>query len=383
MADAPVKRRKAGPVTGARGRRVTTGTPVMTRTPRIPRALRALIAGCLIAASATACSTNPATGRSQLITMSEEQEVAVGAKGAPEFLEGNGGEVPSPELRQYVRAIGLKLAQSSERPGLPWEFYVLDSDQINAFALPGGKVFMSRGLLARMDNEAQLAGVLGHEVGHVTAKHIPEQMGQRVAVGVLAVAVGIGTAVATDEEWLGAIGGAAAGGAGMLYLLKFGRSQELEADALGVRYMAGNGYSPAGQLQVMEILNEASKGGSGPEILSTHPLPETRIQRLDQLIKEQYALADRQPDRYAFHPERFKREVTDRLQRLPPPAHTVQSALRELRPSLPLPALAAATAPCGCYAHPAGPDGHAGHAERAPSWLSRLGQRGTSSVPTR
>ncbi|MEM6856010.1 MAG: M48 family metalloprotease, partial [Planctomycetota bacterium] len=110
----------------------------------------------------TGCVTNPATGKSSLNLISEEREIAIGTEAEPQFIQENGGLVESQKLKDYVSRLGLELAAVSERPNLPWNFNVLDSDQINAFALPGGKVFMSRGLLEKMTNEAQLAGVLGH-----------------------------------------------------------------------------------------------------------------------------------------------------------------------------------------------------------------------------
>jgi predicted Zn-dependent protease len=121
---------------------------------------------------AAGCRYNPATGRSQLLLMSSEDAIALGTESKPALILEYGGEVESAQLRSYVSLVGHSLASLTEAdyPQLPWEFTVLDSDVINAFALPGGKVFASRGLLARLDSEAQMAGVLGHEVGHVTAQ---------------------------------------------------------------------------------------------------------------------------------------------------------------------------------------------------------------------
>ncbi len=289
----------------------------------------------------TGCHTNPATGRSQLLGLSRDREIALGQEAAPQFLGQNGGEIPSDEILNYVRGIGRQLASSVEPEfrDLPWEFHVLDSAQINAFALPGGKVFFSRGLMEQMSNEAQLAAVLGHEVGHVTARHISEKMGQTMAVQIGEAAIGIGGAV-SDEDWLKVLGvGAQAGGG--LYLLKFGRDQESEADALGTRYMAANGWNPVGMLQVMEILAKASKGRSGWEILETHPRPETRFGRVEQIIKQDYPNY-KDPAAYRFNQDRFQNIVVANLKRLKPPKH----GRRQADAAMQLPANAIV---CNCF----------------------------------
>jgi len=264
------------------------------------------------------CSVNPATGKRQFNVMSTNQELALGAQAAPEFVQSYGGEIPSSEILGYVGDIGKRLAAVSERPDLPWEFHVVDSPVINAFALPGGKVFMSRGLLEKMTNEAQLAGVLGHEVGHVTAQHIGQQMSQGMvvqAVGIVIAAIG----EKSDNDYMKVLGvGATTGGS--LYLLKFGRDQESEADSLGLRYMSKLGYNPAAQIQVMEILKDASGSGGGVEWMSTHPMPETRITRLESEIKKNYPDHDN-VSKYGFYADRFKAQVLDRVKYLPPAKH--------------------------------------------------------------
>lgn len=263
------------------------------------------------------CSTNPATGRMQFNLISEDHEISLGMQAAPQFLQEYGGPVQQQQVIRHVRQMGQKLAASSERPHLPWEFHVPNSDVINAFALPGGKVFVTRGMLARMENDAQLAGVLGHEIGHVTAQHVNQRMSQALVVA--GVATGLGAAgAATDRDYLTVLG-AGAGAAGGVYLLKFGRDQESEADALGVRYMTQHGYNPWGQVQVMQILQrEMGDGRGGPEFLSTHPYPETRIERLTKLIHEQYPQAS-QRGALTFDQESYVRNVLEPLKALPAP----------------------------------------------------------------
>jgi predicted Zn-dependent protease len=223
------------------------------------------------------------------------------------------------KLQAYVEDVGLRLAKQSQRPNLPWHFTIVDSPAINAFALPGGYIYITRGIMAFLDNEAQLAGVLGHEIGHVTAQHIGQQMSQATVVqGVIA---GLGVA-SQNNQYLQALGlGVQAGGS--LYLLKFGRDQESQADELGVRYMTRLGYNPKAQVQVMQILKAAAGGGEGVEMLSTHPLPDTRIDDLNKLIAKNYPDADA-PGKYQYKAEEFKAGVLDKLAKLPPPKHTGQ-----------------------------------------------------------
>ncbi|MEM6260252.1 MAG: M48 family metallopeptidase [Planctomycetota bacterium] len=264
------------------------------------------------------CSTNEATGRSQFLPLSWSEEVQLGAEAAPQFIEQSGGELPDQSIVQYVRDMGGRLAAQSEMPDIDWEFYILDSQVINAFALPGGKVFISRGLMEKMDNEAQLAGVIGHEIGHVTARHGNERMGKAMIAQGVILAAGIGGAV-SDEEWLQVLGvGTAVGG--QLFLLKYSRSNELEADELGVRYMARSGYNPIGQIQVMEILREASGGSAPPEWLSTHPASDTRISNLEELITKNYPRYN-EDGFYKMGFAEFKQNILTPLSKLPPARH--------------------------------------------------------------
>lgn len=290
--------------------------PAQSRRP-LTRPLQ-LLAGLVLLMSLltlTACSVNPATGQRQFNMVSQGQEISLGQQAEPEFLAQYGGDVPSPQVAQHVSALGAELAKHSERADLPWSFHVVNSPVINAFALPGGKVFVSRGLLEKMSNEAQLAGVLGHEIGHVTAQHIGQQMTRQMGVQAVGAAIGI-AGQQTNNQYLQVLGvGAQAGGG--LYLLKFGRDQESQADELGMRYMTRLGYSPLGQLQVMQILKAEMGSAAGAEILSTHPLPDTRIQRVQAIIKSTYPDAAN-TSAYRLDPETYKRQVLDPLSKLPP-----------------------------------------------------------------
>lgn len=177
-----------------------------------------------------------------------------------------------------------------------------------------------------MNNEAQLAGVLGHEIGHVTARHINDRMVQQVGVTVAAAAIGVAGEVA-DEDWLRVLGVGTQVGGGV-FLLKFSRDDESQSDELGVRYMTKLGYNPYGQVQVMQILKEAQGDGGGPEFFATHPMAQTRIDRLTKLIAEQYPRAGRAGedtdaagtnDLYRFGEASFQKNVLAELEKLPPP----------------------------------------------------------------
>lgn len=276
-----------------------------------------LFALLLMSTMLPACTTNPATGKSSFTgSMTTEKELALGAEASPQFLKEYGGDIPSPAINAYINNLGQRLAAVSERPDLPWEFHAVDSDVINAFALPGGKVFFTRGLLSRLTNEAQMAGVLGHEIGHVTALHVNQRIAQAAALETGVSLLGT-AAEATDSTLLQVLGlgGQLGGGA---YLLKFGRDHESEADELGVRYMTKLGYDPMGQVQVMQILKAASGSGSTPEFLSTHPLPSTRIKELTSIIKKDF------PDRsqYSLREAEFRKNILEPLSKLPAAKHT-------------------------------------------------------------
>jgi predicted Zn-dependent protease len=268
------------------------------------------------------CSTNPATGESQLILVSAEETTKMGVEAKPELIKEYGGEVQSPELRRYIDQVGRRLVRhvEPEYKDTRWEFVTLDSDVINAFALPGGKVFMSRGLLQQLDNEAAVAGVLGHEIGHVTARHVDERISQSMALD-LGLQLGSGL---TDSQ----IALAAGQLFGQGYLLKFGRDQESQADELGLKYMVKAGYDPMGIADVMRVLIAASEGNRQWEMLSTHPDPQRRLDEIMEQINSDYPNTKGNPEYRKFE-NRFERDAAPylpkrsseaRLGVMPPPA---------------------------------------------------------------
>jgi predicted Zn-dependent protease len=244
--------------------------------------LRRIAAVLVLAAAAAACATNPVTGRRELALMSEAQEIQLGRQTDAEIRK-TMGIYDDPDLQRYVQDIGMRLAKSSERPHLPWSFAVVDSPAINAFAVPGGFIYLTRGILPFLDDEAELAGVLGHEIGHVTARHTVAQYSRQTAAGVGLGVLGIfipavGQAAPIAEAGLGAL------------FLKYGRDDEREADRLGVAYSARNGWDPAGvagMLTTLARLDEASGSRRGvPNRLSTHPAPADRVQEVQAFIAE-------------------------------------------------------------------------------------------------
>jgi len=267
------------------------------------------------------CTTNEATGRSQLLAFDRAEEVAIGQEAMPQLVAEYGGEVPDPSLRGYIEQVGVSMVPYTEadNPSLPWEFTLLDSDVINAFALPGGKVFMSRGLAERMTNEAQLASVLGHEIGHVTARHTSERVGHAMGIQVFASVVGAVAGYSSSQIVAEAVP-QIVGAGGQGYLLKYGRDQELEADRLGMRYMVRAGYDPIGLKQTMQILAEAAGDGRQPEFLSTHPHPESRIEQAERLLAREYAETQNNPE-YKLHEGRFRQRFLSIVATLPPARH--------------------------------------------------------------
>jgi len=220
---------------------------------------------------AVGCSVNPATGKRQLTLISEQQEVALGLDEAKKAIA-QYGRYPDDELQEYVSELGLRLAAASERPDLPWGFTVVDDPVVNAFALPGGQIFVTRGILAHFNSEAELASVLGHEIGHVTGRHSVEQMSTAQLAN-----LGLGVAMIASED-VRPYAGMAAQGLQLMFL-KFSRDDESESDMLGLRYMTNVGYDPNEMPKMFVTLDRISAtqgGGRIPVWASTHPNPDRR-----------------------------------------------------------------------------------------------------------
>jgi predicted Zn-dependent protease len=233
-----------------------------------------------VAAITLACATNPVTGKRELSLISEAQEVQMGREGSQSVLK-SVGEVARPEAQALVRTIGSQMAARAERPNLPWEFHLLDDAAVNAFAMPGGFIFVTRGLMTHLNSEAELAQVIGHEIGHVTAKHSVHAMSQQTLTQIGLVA---GSIFSDRVAKLGNVLGA---GAGLLFL-KFGREDELEADALGFRYSLEQRYDVREAEKVFTTLARlrGEEGARIPEWASTHPDPGNRAQTAQKKAAE-------------------------------------------------------------------------------------------------
>src|SRR5678815_2958019 len=228
-----------------------------------------------------ACATNPVTGKRELSLVSEQQEIQMGQQGAQQVAQ-EIGLINDQALQNYLQNVGAALAAKSERPNLPWTFRAVDDPSPNAFALPGGYVFVTRGLLDLMNNEAELASVLGHEIGHVTARHSVHQMSEQQLAQ---LALGVGAILSPTVAQLGNV---ASQGVGLLFL-KYSRDDERQADDLGFRYALNQGYDVRYMDDVfrsLQRLGEASKESPLPSWLATHPGEAERIQTIDSKLAQ-------------------------------------------------------------------------------------------------
>ncbi|MGI9628822.1 MAG: M48 family metalloprotease [Longimicrobiales bacterium] len=234
----------------------------------------------LVLAFTTACAINPATGQRELSFVSEDSEIAMGREADPAITAQMGGLYPDEALQARVTMLGNQLAAVSERPTLPWSFKVLDDDLINAFALPGGFIYVTRGILSHMNSEAELVGVLGHEVGHVTARHSARQITRQQA-GLGAFVLG-----AVFSETVRDNAGTALQGL-QLAMLRYSRGDESQSDALGYRYMTRIDYDPSGISAVMAMLQSTSPSAADmgiPTWMLSHPDPGNRIQANEERL---------------------------------------------------------------------------------------------------
>lgn len=230
---------------------------------------------------------NPVTGEEQYVNITQEQEIALGLQAAPQMAQEFGGEHPSAEAQAIVDQVGEDLVASSiaARSDYPFEFHLLaDENTLNAFALPGGQVFITAGLFGQLDNLDQLAGVLAHEIVHVIGRHGAERIAKEQLTQGLSGAVVLATYDPDNPSSQQTAQVALM--IGQLVNMNFGRADEIESDTLGICLMLDAGYDPQAMVSVMEILNAASQGGRPPEFLSTHPDPGNRIQQIQRSIDD-------------------------------------------------------------------------------------------------
>ena len=258
----------------------------------MPRATRSILVGFLLLFVVTGC------------TISEKEELQMGRQLHPKFEKESGGLYPDQQVQQYVNTVGMSVARYAGRPEMDWRFSVVNSEQINAFAVPGGYIYITQGLLFKMTNEAQLAGVLGHESGHIAKRHTAKQIGRQKTTQGLSSVVGVVGGL-FGYGWAGNITSLA----GSLTLMSYSRGQEHEADIEGLKYMTAGGYNPMGMVQLMKILQSSGGGKGAPEFLSTHPNPGNRVEYLTEEIQKKYFDAARDGK---LGEEEFQRNIGSR-----------------------------------------------------------------------
>ncbi|HED18952.1 MAG TPA: peptidase M48 Ste24p, partial [Gammaproteobacteria bacterium] len=229
------------------------------------------------------CATNPVTGDQDFVLMSESEEISLGAKYNEQILR-EMSVYPDPELAAYVDQVGQRIAKVSHRPQLNYHFTVIDTPTVNAFALPGGYIYITRGILAYLNSEAELAAVLGHEIGHVTARHSVRQQSAATATGIAGTVLGAATGVPGSQDLFSVFGKAMLSG--------YGREQELESDRLGAQYLARSGYDPQAMLEVIGVLKnqeqfeqqrareEKREARAYHGVFATHPDNDKRLQEV-------------------------------------------------------------------------------------------------------
>ncbi len=225
-------------------------------------------------------SYNPVTGETQYISLAPHQEIAMGLQARPELIQQYGGLYPDQSDQDLVDRVGYLLVNSSEARATEWnfEFHLLnDAQTVNAFALPGGQVFITYALYDQLESEGQLAGVLGHEIGHVVARHGAQHMAKAGLTQGLIGAVMAGTGRQDAGRMAQMIG--------QMVNMKYGRDDELQSDHLGIKFMVDGGYDPRSLIGVMEILARSMGGSRQPEFFSTHPNPENRVEKIEMAIQ--------------------------------------------------------------------------------------------------
>lgn len=244
------------------------------------------------------CAINPVTGEQQLMLVSRDQEIQLDRQNSPHQFSADYGAVQDQQVNRYVTEVGMTLAETSHRPDMPYSFRCVNANYVNAYAFPGGSIACTRGIMLKLEDEAELAALLGHEIGHVNARHTAARMSSSMAVqGVLAIGVGV---LATQNRDLVPLAAGLGGiGAGLL-LASYSRSDERQADSLGMEYMDNAGYDTEGMVELMAELNKLNKSQPSfvQQMFASHPMSS-----------ERYATAvEKRDTTYAGHKGRFLRE---------------------------------------------------------------------------
>ncbi len=272
-------------------RRRSSRRPPLPRSPKRRLGLALVVALFAIASYyvGTKREFNPVTEETQRVSMTVDQEIALGLQAALQMAQQHGGLHPDQQAQAALDRIGERLVAQSEAGRTPYrfEFHLLaDSRTVNAFALPGGQLFMTAGLVSRLRTEGKVAGVLAHEIGHVVGRHAAGQMAKAQLTQGLAGAAAIAAFDPNDPTSAGYSQIAAL--IGQAVDMKYGRDDELQSDALGVRFMAEAGYDPRALIGVMEVLEAAARGNRRPEFFSTHPNPDRRTEQIQRAILDAF-----------------------------------------------------------------------------------------------
>ena len=241
-----------------------------------------------VAGMAAGCATNPVTGQSQLMLMSESMEISIDKKNSPHQFSADYGALDDPALSRYISDMGNRLAAGSHRPHMPYSFRGVNATYVNAYAFPGGSVAVTRGILSRLENEAELAGLMGHEIAHVNARHTAERMSKGILLAALVQGATI-YAGTRDDALKDVVSGLGGIGVGIL-LAKYSRDDEHQADALGMEYMVKGGWNPNGMTGLMQVLRRLSKHKPNliEQMFSSHPMSEERYNRAKDALFIQY-----------------------------------------------------------------------------------------------
>ncbi|MCP3685309.1 MAG: M48 family metalloprotease [bacterium] len=273
----------------------------------------------------TGCAMNPVTGQRQLMLMSEGQEIQLDQENSPHQFSADYGSLQDRSLNAYIAQVGNEMAAQSHRPQMPYSFQGVNATYVNAYAFPGGSIATTRGILLELENEAELAGLLGHEIGHVNARHTAERMSKNILIGGL-VAVGTAYVQSEHEKWAplaAGLGGIAAGA----LLARYSRDDERQADALGMEYMTHAGHNPTGMVGLMDVLRNMSKHKPNAieMMFATHPMSEERYQTAKRSTETTYHDAQNMPlnkERYMDH--------TAGLRKLKGAIETMQAGEKEM-----------------------------------------------------
>lgn len=240
-----------------------------------------IIAAFSIISFLTSKEFNPITGENQYISLTPQEEIALGLQSAPQMAHEFGGLDPDASAQRLVKSVGQHIVANSKAKGTEWQFdfhLLADNRTVNAFALPGGQIFITRALFDKLRREDLLAGVLAHEIVHVVGRHSSQQIAkQQLAQGLTGAVI-----TASGDYDTGRL----AAFVGQMINMKYGRNDELQSDSLGVRFMAESGYDPNAMIEVMDILAQSGPGGQAPDFFSTHPNPSNRIENIQRAIND-------------------------------------------------------------------------------------------------